>query len=82
MHGKHEHEKKKRDHHVLGHALQASLQLEAENAESKHRHDREIRNIDRCVLYHGNKAEACIVAGQKLHKVIDHPTADNCIKGH
>ena len=45
-HGEHHHQKEQRHHHILGHALQAALEVEAQHEEAHKHHNGHIEHID------------------------------------
>ena len=77
-----QHQREKRHHHVLGHPLQAALQVKAQHAEAKHHRDGKIDHVDPGIRNHAHKAEVRALAGEKLYKVVHHPAGHNRVERH
>ena len=82
VNGQHDHQHKQQRHHDLGDALQAALQMEAEDAEGEHHRNRQIGHIQAGIPDHADKADICGLSGQKTHKIVDDPARDNGIERH
>lgn len=68
MDGQHQHQHQQRCHHVLGHAFQPALQVEAEQYERRHDHRKQIGHVDFRVGEHLRKAEIGVVPSQEFDK--------------
>ena len=82
MDGKNDHKDKQRDHQVLGNALQAALEIEAQHQEAEDDSDQHIDNVDARIGDHTHEAEISVLADQELNKIIDHPAGDDGIERH
>ena len=80
--GQNDHQNQQSAHHVLGDAFQTALQIEAQDGEADDNGNQQVSNIDLRIGYHRHKAQGLIVAGDKLHKVIDHPAGDHGVEAH
>ena len=59
----HQHQHKERQHHVLGHALKAALQVKAQHTEAEHDGDGEIHHVHGGIRDHVHKAQVLGIAG-------------------
>ena len=78
----HQHQHQQGGHHVLGHAFQPALQVEAEQYERRHDYHKQIGHIDFRVGDHLRKAEIGVATGQEFDKIVQNPACDNGVKGH
>ena len=80
--GQHQHQHQQRCHHVLGHAFQPALQVEAEQYERRHDHRKQIGHVDFRVGEHLRKAEIGVVPSQEFDKIVQNPAGDDRVKRH
>ena len=79
---KDDHQEEEEQHHVLGDALQASLQVKAQDGKSDSNGDQKVENIDAGVRDHSDEGQIRAVSGKEHYKVIDHPARDDGIERH
>ena len=77
-----QHQRKERHHQVLGHALQAALQVKAQHAEAEQHRDGQIGHVDPGIRDHAYEAQIRASAGEELHEVIHHPAGHNRVERH
>ena len=82
MNRQNQHQRKERHHQVLGHALQAALQVKAQHAEAEHHRDQQVDHVDAGIRDHGHEAQIRGLSGEKLHEVIHHPAGYDRIERH
>ena len=80
--GEDDHQYQERDHHVLGHAFQTALQIEAQDTETYRHGDREKNDIDPRVGYHINEVQARVLPDKEFPEIIQHPAGDDRIERH
>ena len=78
----HDHQDEQRRHQIFRHALQAALQIKAQNAEAQHDRDQQINDVHAGVRDHLHEAEVRALAEQELHEVIHHPAGDDGVERH
>ena len=78
----HQHQHQQGGHHVLGHAFQPALQVEAEQYERRRHRDKQVGHIHLRVGQHLRKAEVGVLPGEELDEIVENPACDNGVKGH
>ena len=90
VYSQHQHQYQQRHHHILGHALQSALKVEAQNAKAQHHGDGHIDHVDAGIGDHVDKGvvlalhegQRLDVAGQETHKIVHHPAGDDGVERH
>ena len=76
------HQHKQCAHHIFCYFFKSVLNIERKNYKSNNYRNQQKNNIYRRLRNHRIKAEVGIIPYKKIDKIVDNPSAHNCVKRH